>query len=108
MMIYPDASDLHQSYFIFGMEIAPRKKVLRVQHQLLYLIKYAHNDINSVLDLFYIPYAIFNARTYTFDTNVPVSVAFDISPGSYLIHGFVMIPSAKQTFDLELKGSYMN
>ena len=34
------------------MEIAPRKKVGHVQHQLLYLIKYAHNDLISDLHRF--------------------------------------------------------
>ena len=37
----------------------------------------------SDLDLFRIPEAIFHARTFKFDTNVVVSVAFDISSGFY-------------------------
>ena len=42
---------------------------------------YAHNDLISDLDLFCIPEAILNARTFKSDTNVVVSVAFDVSYG---------------------------
>ena len=40
-----------------------------------------HNDLISDLELFRIPETFFNARTFIFDTSVPVSVTFDINSG---------------------------
>ena len=44
-------------------------------------MKYAHNDLISDLDLFCIPQVILNIATSKFDTNVVVSVTFDIISG---------------------------
>ena len=65
--------------FIFGMEIAPMENMYCVWHQLLYLIKYVHNDLIKDLYLFHIPEAIFNSRAIKVDKNAVISVTFDIS-----------------------------
>ena len=46
------------------MEIALREKLCCVKHYLLYLTRYVHNDLINDLDLFGIPEAIFNDRTF--------------------------------------------
>ena len=40
-------------------------------------------------DPFRISNAIFNARAFRFDTNVVISVTFDINFGVFFIHGFI-------------------
>ena len=73
------------------MEIAPWGQVCRVYNYLLYLIKYAHNDLIRNLDLLRIPDASFNTRACRFDTNVAVNVTIDISYIICYIHGCVII-----------------
>ena len=63
-----------------------------IKHCFLYLIRYAHNELISILDLFCIPEAVFSARTFMFDTNAVVSVTFDINSRFCSIHQFVIIP----------------
>ena len=60
-----------------------------------------HNNLIRDLDLFRILEAIFNARAFKFDTNVVVSVTFDIHYGFCYIYG-------QRSFDLEREGSDMN
>ena len=60
------------------MEIAARQK--GVLHYLLYLIKYAHDELISECDLFSHSWGHFNTRTSMFDTNdMVVGVIFDIN-----------------------------
>ena len=49
----------------------------------MYNINYctSHNDLITDLELLCIPEAMFNARTFKFDTNLIVDVTFDISFG---------------------------
>ena len=42
-----------------------------------------HNDLIGDMVLFRIPEAIFDAKTFKFDTNVVASVAFAIRSGFY-------------------------
>ena len=64
--------DIDRNHLMFGLVITPRKEV----------IEYMHNDLISDFDLFHISEAIFNFfRSFKFDTNLVVSVTFDISSG---------------------------
>ena len=63
------------------MEIVPWK-VFFVWHQLLYLTACAYNDLISYLDLFCSFETISYAKTFKFDTNVVVNVAFGIRSGA--------------------------
>ena len=63
-----------------------------------------------ILDICYIPEAIFNARTFKVDTNVVVSLTLDKSSRFCWIniYEFVIIPLHNGSFDFEWKGSSMN
>ena len=49
---------------------------------------------------------MFDARAFEFDTNLVVSLLFDINSGFCYIYRFVIIP--ERSFDLEWKESNMN
>ena len=58
-----------------------------------------HNELNMhtmtllvIWTLFCILYAIFNTRTFKFDTNVVVSVAFDMSSGFVIFMVLYLYP----------------
>ena len=74
----------------------------------MYLIKYAHNDHISDLDLYHIRYAILNDASFKFDTDIVVSVTFDISSGFVRCMDLWLYILHNVSFDFEWKGSDMN